>query len=1043
MDKVVIDFNIRDTLYRSFVKLKKWRPSEWGLPTPNVAASYLSLAKYNKKQPNINLFAFEKAVKWTKRTFMRHVYSSESLSFDEAIKLVERTSSPGVPWTGLAKTNGEILDDPSKLLEIRRAVEALDEDQIDVIWKNSLKEEIRPIEKIQKNKIRTFTAAPLHFTIYCIMHCHSFNQKLFDTALQHPSVVGYNTYRGGWHDLYMKLKRLPHAFELDVGEYDSSLFRNILYAICEMRFEASDRSEKMKEVFTRMYDKIVNSHIVTVDGNYVQKTTGNPSGSFNTIVDNTIALYILFCYAFIILHPEESYEVFMLNVEPLLCGDDNSFTVSDLFVNTFNAENIRDVLKVLPVEITSPCWAARRVEEISFLSRTFDTFCGGKCLPKLSCDKMLKSLEYSEYATDPARTLERIGGFLNVAWPDPDFYSYLRRLERHMYSNYDALMDYDIEWIKAKSSILTERQHAELFMGEKGAPSILKWELGKDITPIKKEKYIYINMEKQARRANVSVKVVDQKIKAAKKKARRTARKAARQEVSREVKMLEKSVAKAGVKNAHLTRKVAPKNLTKEARKIIEAIALPQVSNGLRISSGYNDIPTAADSLYEREAIVYGSEQETINFAFRSALRNAIRGIPLLTTENTLYSGVDRVRTEYDGVTGTWVPIRPRALQLRGLTVIGTASLSAVHGPWQYPGRLGKSDPHRGFWADASSVISVLLGSTVLPATNYKARLLYLQGEQWIATGYETTFNVDGRADFPFVGTDGTCTFGTYFAAEISRFGGAAGSEFINPTLLIVGGAPTLTVVNPRTGGNEAYSLQTNTYSYGHRSIKGIEAHFQQIDDLRIYGVSMLYTQTSAFTTNQGEVAMAQFEAHRPWWHNADYSIISSVNPARGKYMPVTNGSYAFLKPSNKENFNYLGEFTVDPTDSDPRVLIATGPAGMIDGAFNFYPDSDYLALALNQDPSVNRTGLLTVATTIEYTTEDQWVETRTPNIDPSIAAPAIASIRHLPQFHENEFHISDVFDWLKDKAAAVVNGVLEYGPMVLKGAAMAAPFLL
>jgi len=73
---------------------------------------------------------------------------------------------------------------------------------------------------------------------------------------------------------------------------------------------------------------------------------------------------------------------------------------------------------------------------------------------------------------------------------------------------------------------------------------------------------------------------------------------------------------------------------------------------------------------------------------------------------------------------------------------------------------------------------------------------------------------------------------------------------------------------------------------------------------------------------------------------------------------------------------------------------------------------------------------------------EDIWTELRLPNIDPAIAAPAIASIRHLPQFHANEFHLSNVGRWLADKAAMVVNGVLEYGPMILKGAALAAAVL-
>ena len=57
---------------------------------------------------------------------------------------------------------------------------------------------------------------------------------------------------------------------------------------------------------------MVNSVIITADGNIVQKSTGNPSGSVNTISDNTLALYWLLAYAWYLLASEGDF----LNVTP-------------------------------------------------------------------------------------------------------------------------------------------------------------------------------------------------------------------------------------------------------------------------------------------------------------------------------------------------------------------------------------------------------------------------------------------------------------------------------------------------------------------------------------------------------------------------------------------------------------------------------------------------------------------------------------------------------------------------------------------------------
>jgi len=245
--------------------------------------------------------------------------------------------------------------------------------------------------------------------------------------------------------LYKRLSTHPNAFELDESSFDASLFREAMEGQRNIRWELLHPSEKIpenKKILWNLYDQIIHSVIVLDNGQVFQKHTGNPSGSANTIVDNTMILFRLFAYSWIVnarskpsLHQYMTYGAFMKNVEAALNGDDNTFTVSNECVGWFNPTAIAAVWSGIGVTTETPCWEPRKVEEVKFLSQSF-VMLDGVWLPKPERDKVLCSLLWGSEFIDTKWTLMRCYALRLESWADEQLREELASLIDHIRRNY-------------------------------------------------------------------------------------------------------------------------------------------------------------------------------------------------------------------------------------------------------------------------------------------------------------------------------------------------------------------------------------------------------------------------------------------------------------------------------------------------------------------------------------------------------------------------------------------------------------------------------
>jgi len=163
----------------------------------------------------------------------------------------------------------------------------------------------------------------------------------------------------------------------------------------------------------------VYSVIILENGDVIMKDTGNPSGSANTIVDNTMILFRAFAYMYIRLCRENGvvpdYDAFVRDVSAVLNGDDNTATVADSIKSWFNIPNVIRVARELGITLKSDTEGFRPVSELSFLSQSW-VFCKGLWLPAPETAKVLCSLKWGSPDDDVRWHLLRASALRIDSW---------------------------------------------------------------------------------------------------------------------------------------------------------------------------------------------------------------------------------------------------------------------------------------------------------------------------------------------------------------------------------------------------------------------------------------------------------------------------------------------------------------------------------------------------------------------------------------------------------------------------------------------------
>jgi len=463
-----------DTCYQSYlVETDQWQDGgEWGLTEPNETAFIKNVAKFQKAEP---LQHDEDAWKFAEmclfRQFFADLHDSGLEDAKSSVARLDTATSPGSPWNDKYKTKGELLIDLDfPEFCTRQFNNELLNPNFYWLTSTALKEEIRLLEKLRLDKIRAFTPTAADMNVLTNMLCGKFNDKFTGAYGRTWSGVGINPFQGGWNRLRERLMRHPNCAEGDYSDFDSSLGPQLMLMVMRFRFTClpqSDKTEANWLRFLNLYKNLIWSVLVLNNGVLVQKPSGNPSGSANTVVDNTLINFFSFAYCWFLSAPTKyrTYNKFVKHVEAALYGDDNTFCVSNKAKDFFTLSSITNNMKKLGLTINFESDEYGTIDDVSFLQSDFNTFILHICVYHLRPDKVYESLKWTEYPNDPSMSLIRAIGVYNVIWSDMKTRAFVKGYILWLLHKYDTLYSSVKEWREGKASFKSDFEMLSFYTG--------------------------------------------------------------------------------------------------------------------------------------------------------------------------------------------------------------------------------------------------------------------------------------------------------------------------------------------------------------------------------------------------------------------------------------------------------------------------------------------------------------------------------------------------------------------------------------------------
>lgn len=427
-----------DPTYNNFIQLTgAARPTAYAYANANNGAELPSVAKYGKAPQVFDEEALAFATMALQRYFLPIMGGARVKSRDEVLAEVDMNTSPGYPLNLKFTTKKDFLSHPGALQYLDEFSEQMAKPASArtwrPIWTSSVKGEIRSAKKVAANQLRTFCAGPIEMTVEMNKYCLEMNDLFYNAGAEGScwSKVGMTKFSGRWDQLANTLKRHEKMFALDMKEYDASMGRRLQLIVCEFR-QMCLHSVRDKLHLGRLYEEVIESLMVLTNGDVVQKSAGNPSGSSNTVVDNTLVLFLLFAYgAFLVARGAGihlTYDYMLANFELALYGDDNTGSVSEDAAQWFDlrkfAMHMLDVNYVVTSE--DDVWSWRTITDVKFLSQGFKLV-NGRYVPVPDVEKLRASLLYGSGYADPRWSLYRanalyVEGFFTSFRAEIDMY---------------------------------------------------------------------------------------------------------------------------------------------------------------------------------------------------------------------------------------------------------------------------------------------------------------------------------------------------------------------------------------------------------------------------------------------------------------------------------------------------------------------------------------------------------------------------------------------------------------------------------------------
>lgn len=308
---------------------------------------------------------------------------------------INRSSSPGFGWdkTGKGKTKWlgaeeYVVDHPELTAAYEQATDKLESGlPVGTYWTDTLKDELRPIEKVNQGKTRQFSAGEMVYTLLVRKYFMGFAAHMSRNRVDTECCVGVNPYSSDWSKIAEKLKKKgPYVVAGDFSNYDGSLPAEVLWEVLEIinRFYTDPLNPKASEhdnnIRRLLWVDIVNSIHVCGDMIYMWNHS-QPSGCPITSILNSTLHSVIVRMVFVLAARKYApshqgladFDRFVTHVN---YGDDDITNISPDIIDWFNQETMAEMYATFGMTYTDELKTGaivkcRQLSDVQFLKRKF------------------------------------------------------------------------------------------------------------------------------------------------------------------------------------------------------------------------------------------------------------------------------------------------------------------------------------------------------------------------------------------------------------------------------------------------------------------------------------------------------------------------------------------------------------------------------------------------------------------------------------------------------------------------------------------------
>lgn len=332
---------------------------------------------------------------------------------------IQRATSPGYPWSlrnpkGGKRTwipeEGPIHDDLAQAIA-HREERARNNLRTKTYWVDTLKDERRPIAKVDAGKTRVFAAGPVDFTALFRKYYLGFAAFLENNRIYNEVSVGTNPYSFDWQETVHKVTKFGNNLVAgDFSNFDGTLQIQILQAIGELINEWYEGTEEETRIRSILWHEIVNS--VHLNGHDIYGWNhGQPSGCPLTAILNCCYNSIAVRYVWNLLARKYSpthygMVAFVNHVSMVAYGDDNIIGVSSEVKDWFNQATLTEGFAEIGMTYTNEDKTTggaetRPLEQVSYLKRNFRWEPKvGRYVAPLAMESILETMNWVRTGTD-------------------------------------------------------------------------------------------------------------------------------------------------------------------------------------------------------------------------------------------------------------------------------------------------------------------------------------------------------------------------------------------------------------------------------------------------------------------------------------------------------------------------------------------------------------------------------------------------------------------------------------------------------------------